>query len=280
MTEKERNVSSSTPLPRFERPPVIEVVCGVLFRPMEGLLAPHLGQLWDKFRPSGYTKCQEVAPLAPVIEQLDEGQQVQFQFTDTPPLPRIWFVQDDENGIVQLQRDRFLHNWKKVQPQDEYPHYEAVIKMFRDRLASFESFLEDKDLGQLDLRQCEMTYINHLPQRDGWQSLDELGTVFPDVAWRNIQGRFLPTPEALNLRKSFLLPNGTGRLHATIRTATRRQDNLPMLLLDLTARGMPSEKSREAIWGWFDLAHEWIVRGFADLTGESMHAANVWNRTQ
>jgi uncharacterized protein (TIGR04255 family) len=249
-----------------------------MFHPFQNLLAPHLGLLWDKFKQSGYSGCQEVAPLAPVIEQFDKTQQVQFEFTDTPPLPRIWFLRPDENGIVQVQRDRFLHNWKKVRPEDEYPHYESVIKKFRELLASFDAFLEDTGVGTISPRQYEMTYVNHLPHGNGWQAINELGMVFPDLAWQDREDRFLPNPEALNLRMSFLLPDRAGRLHATIRTAVHRDDGVPMLLLELTARGMPHDQSREAMWAWFDLAHEWIVRGFADLTGESMHT-NVWKRT-
>lgn len=250
-----------------------------MFKPIETLLAPHLGLLWERFKNSGYTKCQEVAPLAPVTEQLDDGQHVQFEFTDTPPLPRIWFVRPDDNGLVQVQRDRFLHNWKKVRLEDEYPHYDKVIAMFRERLASFETFLKESDLSQIQPRQYEMTYVNHLPQGDGWQALHELASVFPDISWRTTNGRFLPTPEALNLRMSFVLPDRSGRLHATVRTALRRQDNLPMLLLEMTARGMPKEQSRDAMWKWFDIAHKWIVQGFADITGDAMHK-NVWKRTQ
>lgn len=272
-------MSPANQLPKFDRPPVIEVVCGILFQPFQALLAPHFGLLWEKLKESGYTQCQEVAPLAPVIEQLEGGQHVQFEFTDTPPLPRIWFVRPDENGIVQVQRDRLLHNWKKVRPEDEYPHYESVIKMFRDILTSFEAFLQGASIGQVSPRQYEMTYVNHLPQGDGWQALAELGKVFPDVSWRTKTGRFLPSPEALNHRISFLLPDGSGRLHATIRTALRRQDNMPMLLFEMTARGMPKDQSRDAMWKWFDLAHEWIVQGFTDTTSDTMHK-NVWKRTQ
>jgi hypothetical protein len=33
-------------LPKFEEPPVIEVGCGVMFKSIDALLAPHLGLLW------------------------------------------------------------------------------------------------------------------------------------------------------------------------------------------------------------------------------------------
>jgi len=266
------------PLPSFERPPVIEVVCGMTFKPLDGLLAPHLGLLWEKLKQDGYTKCQEVAPLAPAVEQFDGPQSPSFEVTDTPPLARIWFTRDDENGIIQVQRDRFLHNWKKARPGDEYPHYDAVIAKFREKLASFEAFVLDAEVGQLEPQQYEMTYVNHIMQGNGWHSLREIGKVFPDVGWRDQTGRFLHSLEAVNIRLSFVLPNRSGRLHATIRTALRRQDGFPMLLLDMTARGIPKEHSRDAMWEWFDIAHEWIVRGFADLTGPEMQGP-VWSRS-
>ena len=109
-------------------------------------------------------------------------------------------------------------------------------------------------------------------------SLNEVGKVFPDFAWRGKAARFLSNPENFNWKTSFALPGQAGRLHATIRSAVRREDSTPILLLDLTARGIGGKDgAREATWEWFDLAHEWIVRGFTDLTGEGMHK-NVWRR--
>ena len=60
------------PFPDFEKPPVVEVVCGVLFKNIDKLLVPHFGQLWERFKPE-YNDCQEVAPIAPVIEGNSPG---------------------------------------------------------------------------------------------------------------------------------------------------------------------------------------------------------------
>ena len=271
-------MTDSAGLPEFENPPVIEVVCGLLFKSIDSLLAPHLGVLWEKFKDE-YPACQETAPLAPVIERFDETPPVQMELTDRPPLPRVWFVHRNENGIVQIQRDRFLHNWKKVRPDDAYPRYATVIKMFGERLTTFESFLEETKLGSIEPLQYEMTYVNHIPKGDGLETFNRVGDVFPDFGWRPDESRFLQTRESFTCRTSFTMPDETGRLHATIRSAVRRDDNLPIILFELTARGMPNDRSKEAMWAWFDLAHEWIVRGFADLTGENMHK-NIWKRTR
>lgn len=269
--------AKASDLPHFKKPPVIEVVCGVTFRELPGLLTPHLGRLWERYRKE-YPKCLEMPPLAHVIE-LGPPEHQEIALPETLPMTRVWLVHSEETGIIQIQRDRFLHNWKKVREQDEYPEYSKVIEMFGDRLATFEAFLEEGALGTVHPVQYEMTYVNHIPFDEVWSKLSEIGVVLPDFSWRPGTKRFLPTPELFNWRSSFLLPTSAGRLHVSARTGRRSTDQEPVLVLDLTARGFPKDASRPAMWAWFDLAHEWIVRGFADITGEQMHKS-AWERTR
>ena len=266
----------SKSLPDYERPPVVEVVCGILFKSIEKLLAPHFGLLWEKYK-TEYPVCREVPPLAPAIERFEKAPRIDLQLAEVPPLPRIWFVHKNDNGIIQIQRDRFLHNWKKVLPEDEYPRYPQVIELFKDRLSRFESFLSENDLGVMEPRQYEMTYINHIPQGEGWTKLNEIGKVFPDFSLRADGHRFLPEPDGINWRTSFALPDEAGRLHVTIRHAKLHDSGLPVLLLDLTVRGIGKDRSPQGMADWFDLAREWIVRGFTDLTGEDVQK-NIWRR--
>jgi len=48
------------------------------------------------------------------------------------------------------------------------------------------------------------------------------------------------------------------------------------LLLELKATGPSSSTDKKAMLDWFDLAHEWIVRGFTDLTAAEAH--KLWER--
>src|SRR5689334_18752740 len=116
-------MNESSPMPVFRNPPIAEVVCGVTFKPLKSLLAPHLGLFWAMVR-SDFPTCREVEPLMPVFETFDESPAVQ-DFT-LPLLPRVWFVSKDQNGIIQIQRDRLLQNWRKVRLTDEYPRYTKV----------------------------------------------------------------------------------------------------------------------------------------------------------
>src|SRR6266404_4193986 len=111
-------------LPSFTNPPVNEVICGVTFKPLPKLLAPHLGILWSKFR-TEYPTCLEAEPLLPVVETFDGGEAGAPDFS-MQYLPRVWFVSRDQSAIIQVQRDRLLHNWRKMRSTDEYPRYTVV----------------------------------------------------------------------------------------------------------------------------------------------------------
>lgn len=272
-----QTVDSSKDLPAYEKPPVNEVVCGFTFHPLEKLLAPHLGLLWLKFK-SDYPICQEVPPLTPTIERLDDGPpEAAFELHEVPPLPRIWFVHSTDNGVLQVQRDRFLHNWRKVREDDEYPRYHSVKQMFQEKFGIFQVFLKENELGEVRLRQCEMTYINHIPMGHGWSSPKDIGQLFPDFVWRTSEKRFLNSLSELHWKSAFLLPEKQGRLHATIRQGKRKRDQQPIVLFELTARGVPADATGGNVWNWFDLAHQWIVHGFADLT-DSKVQSEIWKR--
>jgi hypothetical protein len=60
-----------------------------------------------------------------------------------------------------------------------------------------------------------------------------------------------------------------------IQNGRRVSDNRRLFRFELTARGIGSDVSSEGMRGWFDLAHEWIVLGFADCTGKDMQRT-VW----
>lgn len=253
-------------------------MCGITFKSLDDFLIVHVGPLWEEFK-SDYPKCQEKEPLPTSIEQFTEIQTPvhQVQLMSVPPMPRLWFVTEDETRLIQVQRDRFIHNWKKMKDNDEYPRYPKVIEMFRETLECFERFLDVEQLGRVEALQYELSYVNHITRHEGWDNLAGIGTLFPDFAWRDRTGRFLPEPESLNLRTTFPLPRSQGRLHVSIQNAYRNDDQQDIIRLDLSVRGIGVERSRTAMYEWFGTAREWIVRGFADITGEEVQKEN-WRR--
>ena len=263
-------------LPEYDRPPIHEVVCGIHFERLDGLLNPYLGMLWEKYKPE-YAHCQEAPPIMPIIESFDSPSPRRDEFPDIQPLPRTWFVHTDENAIIQVQRDRFLHNWRVIRPEDRYPRYPHIITTFQEQLSKFIAFLEEFNLGVVRPLQYEMTYINLIMQGEGWETLSDIGSVFSHFTWPTAENRFLPLPDSMNGHISFALPNRAGRLHARMQSGIRQSDRRPLFRFELTARGIGEYTAREAMGDWFELAHGWLVHGFAELTDYQIQKT-VWRR--
>ncbi len=96
--------------------------------------------------------------------------------------------------------------------------------------------------------------------------------VVPKLAGRSEEARFALT---------FVIPgDGTapvGRLHVTAEPRYRLPDMMPILRLSLTARGAPRGGGIDGVRAFFEVGHEWIVRGFTSLTTPAMH--RIWERT-
>jgi uncharacterized protein (TIGR04255 family) len=273
-------ISRPKDLPDFRKPPVAETVLSLQFEPISGLTSPHLGVLWSRFRQE-LPLIEEHPQLPPVFEKFDPPSPAQVEVTieEKPPLPRVWFVNDTKTELIQMQVNRFIHNWRKVEGMEPYPHYEPIREKFRSEVAVLEEFLREEKLGRLAVNQCEVTYVNHVEPSGVWDRHGQLEKVFS--MWSGlVNASFLPDPEDAGLHMRFVIPDETGqpigRLHVVVHPAWKKTDNSPILALNLTARGGPIGDGIEGAFAFFDLARKWIVKGFADLTTPEMQ--RVWER--
>ena len=260
---------------KFERPPIVEVVCGVSFDLPKPLTSAYVGLFWSRIKQE-YPNTLDQPPAAAMVEGPGLGSGVvEFQIVSLPPLRRAFFSSPDGRHLIQLQDDRFLLNWKKMEDADHYPSYANVIKKFREQYAVFTEFLEDVGLGAPRVTQLELTYVNIM---DIAPDSPPNSTLLVDHQLGPGE-RFLPKAEAINWQTSYALPDQNGRLHTVAQSARNvKKSGVPVLRLDLTARGMPRGRDPKSCEAWFDLAHDWITYGFADITS---HAAqkSLWRRT-
>ena len=257
------------PLPSYENPPISEVACGISFEPIQGLIIPHYGRFWEQIRDL-YPVSQHAPPINLSPEAVDPATGL--------PLPRVWFVASDGAFLIQLQRDRFIVNWRKIAADSIYPRYPAVVERFWSAFDTFKIFLTQQNLGSIIIRNCELVYINFIPQGEGWKNAAEVGEVLPDVHWRT-EPRFLPNPSALYWHAEFQLDkDDIGTLTIDLKRGLRLHDQVPGLQLEFTVRGIGEDRSDGALRRWFDLSREYIVRGFADIT-EAKVQAQFWKRT-
>ncbi len=264
-------------LPHFESPPVAEVVCGIQFDPLPDFRSTHFGAFLQTVR-DDYPNTEDRAPLDE-IRETEQGPtpKAEIGFLEMPPLRRIFYVDRSENFLLQLQPSRFLANWRKLKEDDKYPRYATTFPRFTSGWALFRQFADEAKLGPINANQYELSYINHIEEHDE-AFPSGIEQFLPLFAWKSAQSEhFLPRPSHGMLRLAFNLPEGRGRLHISLGHGVRPRDNKKIAVADFTARG-PAKADWSDLGSWFSLAHEWIVRGFTDLTSTKAH--QIWRRTK
>lgn len=259
---------NTTPQPilKYDNPPINEIVCGIRFNPIEQLQSGHLGILWQKIR-HDFPKTEDQNPIAP-ISQDDIGK------IDKLPLPRVWFIHRNENELVQVQRNRFHYNWRERDEGDEYPGFDKVVNNFIRYLTLFQEFLIEENLGKLVTKEYELTYIDLIPQGQGWENLGDLGKVFPNLLSLTGQGILSANVRVINWQTVLGLQNGLGQLSLAIRSGQRRTNNQQLLHIETKALGKEQSASIDV---WFDVAHTSITELFSNLVSNEIQK-DFWGR--
>ena len=254
-------------LPSFEAPPVIEVVCSVQFEPLRLFNTVHYGQFLERVR-NQYPRTEDRTPVVDQFEPLKKS--ISTETFDTPPLRRVFYVDESGNFLLQLQPSRFMANWRRMRDTDQYPRFSAPYTRFLEGWDTFLHFTEDRKIGLPQVNQYELTYINHVEafDRPFPEAIEQL---LPSFAWTSNRSiGFLPFPSGMSSRLRFPLPDDAGALYLKIERARRNRDQKEVLVIDFTARG-PAAPDWSDMRSWFTVAHEWVVKGFADLTSPEAH---------
>lgn len=258
-------------LATFSRPPVTEVAVGVSFKYLEGLSIPLIGDLWRSRFAKHFPKVEEHPQYVPPVEQLESpvmGSPISIQLGQAAVLPRLWFINEPAGDeLLQLQRNWFACNWRKVAPDAEYGRWPNRRQAFERWFGEFSAFVKENGLGDPSPLQCEVTYVNHVGATGQWRVHAEPGGFFRLAG--QAEGRFLSAPEQMQVGAQYLITGDdrerVGRLHVSIQPGLTIERQEPIYVLTLTARGIPDGPGIAGILGFMDRGREWIVRGFVDL---------------
>jgi uncharacterized protein (TIGR04255 family) len=259
--------NSRPKLPDFDNPPVIEKVLGVQFQPIAGISYGHYGWFWKTSLDDTWIKAQD-APF--VIDQFEKFGDPLAWGVPEPKISfgagqdRVMLINRDDDRIIQLQSTRFLYNWKK-QKADNRSFFEIYLE-FQGHFQSFADFLKAAGLELVSQNQWELTYVNHVPKGELWESPSDWPGVFPGLFG------FIPSPSANVALESmsgswrFEIPPKRGRIHITFQHA-KTLDHDEVLVLSLTARGPLTPEAD----GWnlsdsMEIGHEALVRTFVDVS--------------
>jgi uncharacterized protein (TIGR04255 family) len=142
-----------------------------------------------------------------------------------------------------------------------------------------DQFLRKESLGELEPTGCLMTYVNHITIESLTKQPDVAEKVFTFWSNETTEG-WLPNPDQLVVNLSYPMPENKGRLHVQVVPAIRSGNEGQQFVLrfELTARGRPQHDTVESALEWLDVGHEWIVRGFVNMTRKSWHETDKWGR--
>jgi uncharacterized protein (TIGR04255 family) len=245
----------------FAKPPVNEVVLGQAFIGRPDFLIPHIGEFWTFVRDE-YPQCQHAAPIFTL------GQQPFSDASTAVPLPRVWLVSSDGTRLIQIQQDRFYVNWRQTERSEPYIRFPAIQAEHDRLLALFESYIQRVTGRANQTVRYELTYVNLLPQGEGWKDFAGLDDVLKDWRWPAPSTVITPSDRFAS-QIEFKLPEGAGSLTVKLQTATRARDGLPVLKMELIAAGDATPSmARDR---WTEIAHDAIVKTFKELTTDKMH---------
>ena len=189
---------------------------------------------------------------------------------ETPETPRLWLQNLAGDRVLQLQQDRIAVNWAKAETGDEYPRYDTIRAFLVDAWHRLEAAVDDLGLTMPLPDMCRLRYANELGASQGWMS--DLNTVNLIAPWKlTMSDSFLPMVSGLIMH--FHLPEHRGMLDIS---GWHSEEDLFTLVLE--SEVWPSAPDLDGVIEGMDLAHKWIVRGFASATTPEAHS--LWERVQ
>lgn len=239
----------------FERPPLNEVVFGAVFLPRGDMLIPHYGRLHDLLK-AEYPNVEHALPL------VDPNQQPATDPTTGIPLPRVWFVSEGGESLVQIQQDRIYVNWRQNDSASNvYPRFGVIRDRFFHAEATLNSMLEESSgLGLIPLR-YDLTYINAIECSD--LSFEDVFTCLGVPAGTF---RHLGAPLTRNIHMQFPCESIDGTVSLRIDTAMRTSDQAPLIRFEIQVSTKPGNQSVSARDRFFEAAHDVVLDTFKSAT--------------
>ena len=163
---------------KFVDPPINELVVAIYYVPIQELKSQHIGLYWQRIREM-YPRCDQQTVVATPGDP--------NPFAEAPgeifPMPRFWFHSGEHPTLIQVQRNAFMLNWRRLAGvASEYPHYETVVRDFWERFTEYRQFIREIG-GTLDvIRNCELSYLNIIAANEFFAAPSDLAAVLPALS--------------------------------------------------------------------------------------------------
>jgi uncharacterized protein (TIGR04255 family) len=249
--------------PEFRNPPVTEAVLGLQFAPIPGFSPIYSGLFWQLIR-SEFPKSELKDPIISSPAQLQDLSSI---------LTRSWFISESGEYLLQIQSDRFLLNWRKVE-DNRYPHYHTLRPRLANLWKIFVGFLEREDLVRPTVNRCEVTYVDHIEMGSKLDEVTPLASLFAFWSGGPTQWLYESTVAGFNI--AVQMPNDDGQVHVQLSTGIRLKDAKPVIQLNFTTVRPITLQSDDAILSDLDMAQDLGVRAFLEFTSKGLQ--DSWGR--
>ena len=263
-------------LPGYEHPPVVETVMAARIQPLRAFSSVELLEFWNRSLRAVYPVAEEQPLYAAPIEEFGDGppaSSIRVNLTSAPDPRRFWLRGETGEDLVQVQHDWIAFNWRKPSDDAKYRDYAYGRGRFVELYSALQSFADTEGLGPIVPVQAEVSYINHVHALRAGAS-PTLNDVLSEVTAPR-PGGMLPKSEGQTYTARYVAHDKGGkpyaRLHVQANPIFTDESPESLLSLRLTFRGKPQEPDLEGVLATLDDGHDWIVKGFDEITTDQYH---------
>jgi len=253
---------------KYKNPPINELVMGLYFKEsIANFRSEHVGIYWSKIR-NEFPKSKQNMMIGGIgIPNPDE----------IFPMPRFWFMTEDEVYLIQLQKNAFIFNWRRQ--NEEYPRYGLIKRKFNDHFSNFEKFCDEQfGLSRIEIERWELTYINVMSNEEYFSSFSDTRHVIPSFEPLSFRADGLDLKN-FNLSYEYSCDEAM-TLGVRLQTRFHTETGRDALYFELKSSGALSHLTKsEAADSWFDRAHDVIGDAFAKLTNQDVQR-RYWQPTE
>ncbi len=194
-----------------------------------------------------------------------------LRFGQGPEPLRFWLLSEDQRTLLQVQNDRIILNWRRLEPGDEYPRYLALQPEFEQRWQQFVEWTAD--LGPVQPTVADVTFVNVITSPEGRADLSAIMTTAIPVP--DLPGSMVESFAHYTLDVS----GDSGRQAHLVATAGPSLSGDEDVSLQIVTRvALRGDDNLTDMMNALDHAHDKGVLGFTALTRQPMHEA--WGRTE
>lgn len=257
---------------KFAAPPVVEVAVAIEFVPMPSLGVVRLVGLAERWRDE-FPNVEEQVAIPPQPDPTLFLDSTGLQIHQGLQPLRLWLLQADRRGLLQVQHDRLILNWRRGD-DGGYPSYKTLRERYHEKWLDLKSYVLESNIGPIRPSVAEVTFVNQISCSSPDLS-DVLRTVAGGVEVS--AGRHGATLVSTSVGQVATVSSAYGSGRVTI-SANYAPDDLAVILTITTRIALMDGMDDERMLKTLDFAHDVGVQAFVDSTRPAMHT--VWERYQ